>query len=201
MIDEDFHSKATQLLEGGGLLLLPVDTVPGLACRADLPGALQRLKALKGRPRDKALALAFGSVDQLFAWMPQLEARRDLLSTLLPGPWTLVIPTSPRLAALHPDWHESVGVRVPGACPCSTFIAGLPWPLALSSANLSGHATALQVDQVAQEIVDQVDARWPGASPLGQESTVVDLRGSRPSLLRAGAGDPAQLPGLVEALR
>jgi len=191
-------SQGLACLEAGGLMLLPVDTVPGLACRADHPVALHKLLTLKGRPPGKALALAFASVDQVLDWLPHLQARLPLLQSLFPGPWTVVVDSSPRLAALHKDWETSVGLRVPGPSRCQDLLHTLPWPLALSSANLSGQATARQVADVSPDLLREVDFIWPGDCALGQESTVLDVRGGALKVLRAGAGDLGRVSMLAE---
>lgn len=193
MLESPMVKEALASLEQGGVLLLPVDTVPGLACRADLPLVLEKLLALKGRPQGKAFSLAFRDVEQAVDYLPHLKQQLPVLQHLLPGPWTLVVDSSPRLAALHPQWDHSVGLRLPGNCPCSTLLALLPWPIALSSANVSGQPTALQMDTVPAAVVQAVDLQWPGLCPLGRESTVVDLRGGMVQVLRAGAGNEALL--------
>lgn len=192
------QAEALACLEQGGVALLPVDTVPGLACRADLPHAVDRLLALKGRPQGKAFSVAFRDVAQVLEYLPHLAGQVSRLRHLLPGPWTLVVDSHPRLANLHAQWHDSVGLRLPGPCPCQELLASLPWPLALSSANVSGEATALQMDALSPVVLQAVDFPWLDPCPLGQESTVVDLRAAKAKVLRPGAGALVLLDSLPE---
>jgi L-threonylcarbamoyladenylate synthase len=186
-----------QLAEGG-LACLPVDTVPGLACRADLPQALATLKQIKGRPPGKSLSVAFRDLDQAVGWLPAILPLRDWLERVLPGPLTFVVPGSEALGAFEPAWSESVGLRLPGPSPCSALLDGLPWPLALSSANISGQSAIRWVRELDATLAGHLAFIWPGESPLGRESTVVDLRCRPPRLQRPGAMDAARLDRLLE---
>jgi L-threonylcarbamoyladenylate synthase len=180
-----------------------MDTVPGLAVRADDPLALLSLYELKGRPLDKNLALAFRDLEQVRAWLappkPQWERLQRRLSDLLPGPLTVVLAGSERLGRHWPAWGVSVGLRLPGPCPCSTLFERLPWPVALSSANRSGQPTPRNLDEVEPSLRRQTAGVWPGECPLGQESTVLDLRTDPPRLLREGALNGPRLAALLEA--
>lgn len=189
-------------LEAGEPVLLPVDTLVGLAARADRPEAVERLFALKGRPADKPFSLAFRDLDQIEAWLSLDDGRRAWLRRLLPGPVTAVVDGSAALGRLRAEWAGSVGVRWPGPCPASELLAGLPWPLALTSANPSGGEDPRRLDDVDPALRRAVPLALQGEAPLGTGSTVVDLRGERPRILRAGAlpadeldrllGDPAR---------
>lgn len=192
---------AISLLAGGGVALLPVDTVPGLAARADHPLALGALAILKGRPAGKPFALAFRDLAQLLEWLPAARSLRNLLERLLPGPLTAVLPGSPALGAHQADWALSVGARIPGPCPCSSLLERLPWPLALSSANRSGEAPLGPGADPPAGWEAGLAFRWPGASPLGRESTVLDLRCHPPHVLRQGALSAAELTARLEGMR
>ena len=192
---------ALKLLEEGGLALLPVDTIPGLAARADLPAALASLAALKGRPAGKPFALAFRDLPHLLDWLPDARPMLKLLRRLLPGPVTAVLPGSSALGACWPGWAESVGVRIPGPCPCAPLLERLPWPLALSSANLAGAGPPPPVAAPDPAIEAGLAFVWPGRSPLGRESTVLDLRCSPPVVLRDGALGGQELEALLEGAR
>lgn len=184
-------AAALAALEQGQLVLLPVDTVPGLAGRADRTGVAEALHELKGRPAEKTLSLAFRDLDQLLAWVPEATRLRAPLVRLLPGPLTVVLPGSARLGAVHGPWGLSVGARLPGPCPCAPLLEALPWPLALSSANRSGDPTVRHTRDLDPRVAAGLALAWPGESPLGRESTVVDLRGPSPRILREGILDAA----------
>ena len=181
-------TELLDLLRQGGLLLLPTDTLFGLAARADSCEACERLAGLKGRDPAKALPVVFRDTVQLYEWIPQAQAHTKLIDALLPGALTLVLPGSIRLGAVRNDWAVSVGIRIPGACPASELFEQLPWPLALSSANLSGDPDPRFSRELHPALLEGVDAILPGEPLLGQATTVVDLRRNPPAILRLGGG-------------
>lgn len=182
-----------EILERGGILLLPVDTVHGLACRADLEPAVDALYRLKRRPEDKAFALVFPSVGALFREVEPLAGERDALSALLPGPVTAVISATPASRRRFPRWNPTLGVRVPGACPASSLLDSLPWPLALTSANLASCPTWDGLSPLDPELASGISARIGGLPPLANPSTVIRLEPGGWSLLRPGAMDEESL--------
>ncbi len=187
---------ALACLEQGGLALLPVDTVYGIAARADLPAAVESLRRHKGRAADKPLAVLFASVDQMRDRLQPEPRLRTLLYKLLPGPLTLVLPLAEACRADWPGWPGTLGVRVIGACDCSSLIEQLPWPLALSSANFSGAETP--TDRPEEAFLEGAGFHWPGSPRLKNASTVVDLCVWPPRILREGAVSEDRLRALLE---
>ena len=180
-------SRCLHLLTRGEVLLLPVDTLFGLACRADSGSAVDRLYHLKGRAPSKAISLAFGTLTALETMLEPEPRLLERLSRLLPGPVTVVMPTPVRFARRFPRWKDTVGVRVPGPSPASSLLNLLEWPLALSSANLSGAADMMSVDELDPGLVDGIAGRLAGSPPLARGSSVIRLDASGWNLLRAGA--------------
>ena len=175
-----------KLLSQGGLLLIPTDTLFGLAVRADYGPACERLASLKGRDPAKPLPIVFRDLSQLRAWCPESAGFFPLIEALLPGALTLVLPGSARLGQVRAEWGHSVGVRLPGVSPSSALLAQLPWPLAVSSANFSGAPDPRSASELEPAILANVDAVLPGDPALGQASTVLDLRCDPPRILRQG---------------
>ena len=108
-------ADAARLLAGGGLALLPTDTVYGIACAAADVAACRRLYALKQRPATQATAAVLGSVPALLALLPEMSSRASAACrVLLPGPYTLIVSNpAGRLAHLCGDAPERIGLRVP----------------------------------------------------------------------------------------
>lgn len=182
--DED---ACLRILEAGGILLLPVDTLMGLACRADLDPAVERLYHLKQRPHSKSFALVFASLATLVDHLAVSAAMAQRLATVLPGPVTVVLPTPGAFARQYPRWSGSVGVRVPGPSPASALLQRLPWPLALTSANLSGEAPVESGSDLSGTLASGISGCLPGRPGLGQPSTVITMDETGWSLLREGA--------------
>jgi L-threonylcarbamoyladenylate synthase len=184
---------------------LPVDTLLGVAVRADLPRAVESLYTLKGRPADKAFALAFANVKQLFTFVQPSPKHLRLLEILvehsfLPGPLTLILPGSKNLGLLRAEWEESVACRLPGPSPASELLGALPWPLALTSANYSGAGDPTSREELDHRFRESVPLHWPGEPPLAQPSTILSFLGERPQLIRPGAVEGSKLEELFELI-
>jgi L-threonylcarbamoyladenylate synthase len=174
-------------LDAGGLVVIPTDTVYGLACRPDREDAVRQLSALKGRPSSQPIALVAASVDALLELVPELHGRAETAArALLPGPYTLVLPNpARRFPWLVGDRPETIGVRVPDA-----FVAiGV---VAATSANRHREPDPRRLDEVPRAILDAAAATLDGGALPGMPSTVVDLTGAEPVVLREGAVPAAE---------
>jgi L-threonylcarbamoyladenylate synthase len=168
-------------LDAGGVVVIPTDTVYGLACRADREDAVRTLSELKDRPPSQPIALVAGSVDALLALVPELRGRGETAArALLPGPYTLVLSNPKRrFPWLGGERPETIGVRVPDAFPPIGAVAA-------TSANRHGEADPRRLEDVPREILDAVTATLDGGELPGTPSTVLDLTGE-PRVLREGA--------------
>ena len=176
------------VLEVGGLAVIPTDTVYGLACRADLEKAVRELSRLKGRAAEQPIALVGADVEALVAIVPELDGRR-----VPRGPFTVVLPNPagrlPWLAGANP---ETIGVRIPDVAGDAADLLGRLGALAATSANLHGGLDPRRLADVPREILDAVAAVLDGGDLPGTPSTVVDLTGPQPRVLREGAVPAAE---------
>jgi len=166
--------RLSRCIQVGGVAVFPADTVYGLACEPDIPEAVERLYALKGRRPDKPAAVMFFDVELAVAALPELEPRtRALMERLLPGGVTLLLPNPLRRfpLACGPDPH-TLGLRVPHV----PALADMSWPVLQSSSNHSGHADARRLADVPDEIRKGAALLIDGGELAGTPSTVVDLR-------------------------
>lgn len=194
---------AARVIREGALAVLPTDTVYGLVCTAfDRQPALD-LYRLKGRDELQATALVLASVDVALLCIPELRGRPAVIArALLPGPFTLVVPNpARRFSWLCGDRPETIGVRVPAlAGPTAAIIERLGAVVA-TSANLPGGSDPRRLDEVPAQIRAGVALTVDGGELPGTPSTVVDITGAEPLILRAGAGDPhAALACIAAAL-
>lgn len=189
-------------LRAGALALLPTDTVYGLVCLASSRAAALDLYRLKGRSEIQPTAVVAADTETLLASIPGLEGIAAAgVRTLLPGPFTLVIPNRERrynwLSAARPD---SIGVRVPALSSLAAEIVAEVGLVVATSANLPGGPDPRRLDEVPAEIRAGVAFAVDGGDLPGTPSTVIDLTGAEPVVLRAGAGDPTRaLDALAEA--
>jgi L-threonylcarbamoyladenylate synthase len=175
-------------LEAGGLAVIPTDTVYGLACRADLEEPVRKLSKLKGRAAEQPIALVGADVEALVALVPELAGRR-----VPRGPFTVVLPNPARrlpwLAGANP---ETIGVRIPDVAGAAADLLGRVGAVAATSANLHGGVDPRRLADVPREILAAVAAVLDGGDVPGTPSTVVDLTGPEPRVLREGAVSAAE---------
>jgi L-threonylcarbamoyladenylate synthase len=183
-------SEAERRLRAGELAVLPTDTVYGVGCAAYLADACKRLYRLKERPLEQPTALVLGSVDTLLEHvLPELLGRAGVLCrALLPGPVTLVVPNpGRRFVHLCGESPERIGVRVPVLLPEVAALADAVGGLCMSSANLRGGPEPARLVDVSAEVRSACGLTIDGGTVGGSPSTVVDVTGPEPVLLRAGA--------------
>ena len=160
-------------LAAGGIVVFPADTVYGLACDPELPAAVERMSALKGRATQRPSALMLASPAAAFEAVPELGPRtRGLLARLLPGAVTLLVP-NPRGRYPLAGGGDVLGIRVPVA----PALAALRRPVLQTSANLTGEPDARRLADVPEAIRAGADLVLDGGELPGTPSTVVDLTG------------------------
>lgn len=181
-------------LRDGRLAVLPTDTVYGLACSASCERAAADLYRLKGRQPIQPTAVIFVSVEALLDLFPELpEAQAEIARSLLPGPYTLILPNlARRFSWLSEGRPDAIGVRVPVLRVPTAEIVARVGAVAATSANLPGGPDPRRLIDVPEQILAGVVAALDGGELPGIPSTVVDLTGSEPLILRAGAGDPGE---------
>lgn len=191
-------SRAEQvaLLLAGELAILPTDTVYGIACAAVAPAGVERLYALKQRPLTQPTAVMLGSVEALLSVaVPEARGRVGaLLSSVLPGPITLVIPNpGRRFAHVCGDDPTRIGVRVPRLTAEVAALADAVGGLVATSANLRGRPAPAGFDQVPAELMEAAAIAINGGTLPGASSAVIDVTGDQPVVLRDGPGVEAVL--------
>jgi len=172
----------------GSLVVLPTDTVYGIGADAFTPRAVEMLLAAKGRGRELPVPVLVASIRMLDGVSDGLSvAARSLVDAFWPGPLTLVLHHPPHLAWDLGDSRGTVAVRMP-LHPVALELIADTGPLAVSSANRSGLPPAGDAATAERQLGGSVDV-YLDAGPVssGLASTIVDLTGSVPRLLRAGA--------------
>ena len=199
---EDDLAPFVTALQAGRSVVLPTDTVYGLACAAHLEDACERTLALKGRDLSKPTSIIGASLSIVFTrvlgdlWgRPVKQAKQ-----LLPGPVTVVLPNPTGIFPwLCGDDPTRIGVRVPVLLPGIADAIDRVRVIAATSANLAGQPDPVLLDQVPGEILSEVAvAIDAGRAPAGKPSTVVDLTGPEPVILREGALSEQDIHEILE---
>lgn len=187
--DPDWLPKAAERLRGGGVIALPTETVYGLACSAFSAPGLARLFDLKRRDGVKPLPLQVDSVHTALSAgfaLPPPVAR--LARTFWPGALTLVLPRPASLPSWYAPESETVALRIPNHPVTLALLVEMGVPLAVTSANLSGEPPLSDAPSVARVFADADDLLVidGGRAEGGVASTVVDVTGPEPVLVREG---------------
>ena len=198
--DPDARAEAAGLLRSGALVAFPTETVYGLGADATDEDAVAGIFAAKDRPRFNPLISHVPTADAAFALGQATEAAKLLAATHWPVPLTMVLQRRPGcpIAWLTSAGLETVALRVPGSAAARSLLAEVGRPVAAPSANRSGRVSPTTAAHVAEELGGRVALILDGGPcPVGLESTVVDLSGDRPRLLRPGAVTREQIEALL----
>ncbi len=195
-------AAAATVLRAGGLVAFPTETVYGLGADALDPAAVRRIFEAKGRPAFNPVIVHVASLEQArrLARRWPADATR-LASRFWPGPLTLVVPKEITVPDIVTAGLDAVGIRVPAHPVALALIRAANLPVAAPSANRFTQLSPTSADHVAQALGDRVDLLLDGGpAQVGIESTVVDLTGARPRLLRPGMISVAALEEVVGPL-
>jgi L-threonylcarbamoyladenylate synthase len=181
-------ARAAELLKQGRLVAFPTETVYGLGADAWNPAAVRRLYSVKGRPADHPVIVHFASADKAFEWAREVpQAAKTLAQRFWPGPLTMIL----KRAAKAPDFvtggQDNVGLRVPSHPIAHELLAAFGGGVAAPSANRFGAVSPTTAAHVLADLGRDVDLVLEGGpTEVGIESTIVDLSGEAPVLLRPG---------------
>jgi L-threonylcarbamoyladenylate synthase len=191
----DVVAHAAAVLRAGGVVAIPTETVYGLAADVENPQAIARVYAIKGRPPHHPLIVHAYDVDALEGFVAEITPRlRALAERFWPGPLTAVVARGPRTPLGVTGGQETVAVRVPEHPLARAILAAFGGALAAPSANRFGRISPTTAEHVRADLGEAVELIVDGGpARVGVESTIVDLTGAVPAVLRTGAITPSQL--------
>ncbi len=188
-MDARIVDDAVEGLQEGRAVVIPTDTVYGLCASPDRPEPVEAMYRLKGRDAGQPTALIASSVEKLLDLVPELRGEAEVaVQALLPGPFTVVVPNpAQRFRWLTGTRPETIGVRVPELKRGALALLQRVGALAATSANRAGEPDPRSLEDVPEDIRSACAAVIDGGELPGVPSTVVDLTGSQPAVLREGA--------------
>lgn len=188
--DDEGIARAAEILDAGGIVAFPTETVYGLGGDARNSTAVRRIYEAKGRPEHNPLIIHFADADSAMKYVDVNPLASELASEFWPGPLTLVLPIlldsglSPAASAKYP----TLGVRVPSDSVAMRLLGTFAGPVAAPSANRSGAVSPTEASHVLADLSGRINAVIDGGPCRhGIESTIVSTQGGRAKVLRHGA--------------
>lgn len=176
------------LLDGDGVIAYPTDTLFGLGCLASRKKAVERVRQIKGREPKKPMSILCSDMEMLCRYARHLDTPTfRLLKQLLPGPYTVLLPAS-REVPRYLQNRQVVGLRIPDHAFCLALVALLREPIITTSVALPDQSVLNTAWEIEEEQGHALDLVVDCGQPLGVHSTIVDLSGEEPVLVREGAG-------------
>jgi L-threonylcarbamoyladenylate synthase len=196
----DAVSQAVSVLNAGGLVGLPTETVYGLAARADIDDAVASIFRAKGRPTGHPLILHISDISELDRYAVDVPtAALTLARHCWPGPLTLLLHKTNAVSHLVTGGRETVAIRIPANEIANQIIEQCGHALAAPSANLFGHVSPTTALHVLNDLGDKIDLIIDdGDCTIGVESTIVDFTSGKPQLLRPGGFPAEDLESIID---
>ena len=192
-------ARAAATLKRGGVVAFPTETVYGLGADAANEDAVREVFRLKGRPAAHPVIVHLPSVAQLEKWADAIpETAWRLAEAFWPGPLTLVLARQPWVSDVLTGAQATVGVRVPAHPLALALLEQFGGGVAAPSANRFGHVSPTTAEHVRAEFGDALPVLDGGAARVGLESTILDLSGDTPRILRPGAVSEAALKEVLQ---
>lgn len=186
LLDAKALDRIREVLRSGGLVVYPTDTAYGLAADPFQEKAVDRAYTAKARPRDQPVSIALAEVNDIFRFGERTPIAEAFCTKNLPGPYTVVLHATGEAPRPVLSKDGGIALRIP-AHAIPRLLAKAFGPITSTSANLHGTPSPRTCSEAEGQLGDRVDLYVDGGpTPLGGESTVVDVSGSRARILRAG---------------
>lgn len=202
MGDKEMQSlikEAIAILKAGGLVAMPTETVYGLGADATNEEALRKIFQAKQRPMDHPLIVHLSNYEQIQDWVSFVSpAAERLAKAFWPGPLTLILPKAQHVLDIVTGHQQTVGIRIPSHPVAQALLKGFGGGIAAPSANRFGRISPTTAAAVREELGEAVDLILEGgACEIGLESTIVDVSGEHPVILRPGMITAAQIEAVL----
>lgn len=188
MVTDKDIERAVAVLRAGGLVAFPTETVYGLGADASSPRAVRRIFEVKGRPATHPVIVHVADAGQVAKWAAEIPpAARVLARRFWPGPLTLILRRASGVSDVVTGGQDTIAVRVPSHPVAQRLLARFGGGIAAPSANRHGRVSATTAEHVRSEFGPEAFCVLDGGeSEVGIESTIVDVSGRAPALLRPG---------------
>jgi tRNA threonylcarbamoyl adenosine modification protein (Sua5/YciO/YrdC/YwlC family) len=187
-------ARAAEVLRKGGVAIIPTDTVYGLACGISHAKSIKRIYALKDMDPKKPLAILVGDMTTVGRYAKGVTTPYfRLLKRVLPGPYTFIFEATPEVPKIMLRKRRTIGVRMPDNPITLALLEELDEPLLTTSVRTPDDQWVIEPVEVESTLDDRVDLVVDGGPLVATPSTVVDLSGNTPVLVREGKGNVDEL--------
>ncbi|GAB4366806.1 MAG: L-threonylcarbamoyladenylate synthase [Calditrichia bacterium] len=187
-------ARAVEILENGGIIIYPTDTVYGIGCSIYNKHALERLYRIKGKSKFDPISIIVNDIHQASQFARISNFAYRILRRCYPGPYTFILPATREIPKIMLSKRKEVGIRIPNSRVCNALVEMSMKPLVNTSVNMAPDEILndpYEIQQRYQNVVDLfLDAGW---LPDPRESTVISLIDDTVEVLREGKGDVANI--------
>lgn len=181
--------KTIEILEQGGVIVYPTDTIYGLGCDIFQKKAIEKIYKLKKREKQKSLSIICQDIKQISEYAYISDQAFKLLKNYLPGPFTFILKAKSKMPSSFLAKNKTVGIRIPDNNICLELVKKLEHPIITTSLNISGQLPLTNPNQLDKETANKIDIIIDSGDLTNEASTVVDLTGPEPEILRQGQGE------------
>lgn len=182
-------ARSVAILEAGGLVAYPTDTYYGIGCDLLNRKAIERIYLLKQRAKNKPLSFICSDLSEVSKYARLSNAAFPVMKRLTPGPYTFILQATALVPKVVLTKQKTVGVRIPASPIALALVQGLGRPLISTSASTPDGQVLIDPSDIQDLLGHGLDLILDGGYQLDEPSTVLDLRGDDPVVLRMGKGD------------
>jgi tRNA threonylcarbamoyl adenosine modification protein (Sua5/YciO/YrdC/YwlC family) len=186
-----FINKAIKTLKEGGVIIYPTDTVYGIGCDIFNRQALDRVKTIKGNSDIKLLSFICPNLKDIAKYARVSDYAYKTMRRLLPGPYTFILPAAKNVPKKLWSKRKTVGIRIPDHPIALKIVNGMGNPIVSTSTTTRKGELLIDPLEIRSVFDFQVDLMLASTNILGESSSVIDLSGDEPIIVREGAGDTA----------
>lgn len=184
-----FINKAINILKEGGVIIYPTDTVYGIGCDIFNKQALDRVKEIKSNPDIKLLSFICPDLKDIAKYAKVSDYAYKTMKRLLPGPYTFILPAAKNVPKKLWSKRKTVGIRIPDHPVALKIVEGLGNPIVSTSTTTRKGELIIDPQEIKSVFNSQVDLMLASGNLSGKPSSVIDLSGEEPVIVREGVGD------------
>ena len=183
--------RAAEALAAGETLIYPTDTVYGLGCSVEDKEAIEKIYLIKGQRKDKPFSFVCSDLTHISSYAHVSNAAFKIMKHLIPGPYTFILPAAKmkQLPKILVSRRKTVGIRVPASPITQALVHQLGHPILSTSVTGDQGEILNDPDAIAKSYRNLVDLIIDGGVLVSEPSTVLDLTGDQPGIVRMGSGD------------